>query len=425
MLESHNIFNNKKILIYGLGKSGLSASKFLKRNNKVIEYDDKKNKNYEKIRKIEFDYIILSPGIDINKCKLSNFLKKNYNKIHTDLDIFYNNYRYNYKITITGTNGKSTTAKILYEVIKTQKIDVRLVGNIGNPILLEKNITNKTIFIIEASSYQLAYSKLFKSNISMILNISPDHLDRHKTISGYINAKFKLIKSQSKDDLAILNYDNFYIKRYLKLKKFLVKIIKISKKTNINAISRIKNQYFLTEGNKENLKFVLVVANILKLKKDILFRTLEKFKGLNFRQQIIYNSNRLTIINDSKATSFSSSVSLLNSLSNVYWIVGGLAKKGDKLLLNKRNNKNIKAYIFGKDKIFFINKIKRLMKYESFFDLKDLIKKIFIDIKSDHKIKHKIILFSPAAASFDSFKNFEERGKYFNKIINKYINVKL
>ncbi len=425
MLKSHNIFNNKKILIYGLGKSGLSASKFLKRNNKVIEYDDKKNKNYVKIRKIEFDYIILSPGIDINKCKLSNFLKKNYNKIHTDLDIFYSNYKNNYKITITGTNGKSTTAKILYEVIKAQKIDVRLVGNIGNPILSEKNITNKTIFIIEASSYQLAYSKLFKSNISMILNISPDHLDRHKTISGYLNAKFKLIKSQSKDDLAILNYDNFYIKRYLKLKKFLVKIIKISKKTNINAISRIKNQYFLTEGNKENLKFVLVVANILKLKKDILFRTLEKFKGLNFRQQIIYNSNRLTIINDSKATSFSSSVSLLSSLSNVYWIVGGLAKKGDKLLLNKRNNKNIKAYIFGKDKIFFINKIKRLMKYESFFNLKDLIKKIFIDIKSDHKIKHKIILFSPAAASFDSFKNFEERGKYFNKIINKYINVKL
>ena len=425
MLESHNIFNNKKILIYGLGKSGLSASKFLKRNNKVIEYDDKKNKNYEKIRKIEFDYIILSPGIDINKCKLSNFLKKNYSKIHTDLDIFYSNYKNNYKITITGTNGKSTTAKILYEVIKAQKIDVRLVGNIGNPILLEKNITNKTIFIIEASSYQLAYSKLFKSNISMILNISPDHLDRHKTIRGYINAKFKLIKSQSKDDLAILNYDNFYIKRYLKLKKFLVKIIKISKKTNINTISSIKNQYFLTEGNKENLKFVLVVADILKLKKDILFRTLEKFKGLNFRQQIIYNSNRLTIINDSKATSFSSSVSLLSSLSNVYWIVGGLAKKGDKLLLNKRNNKNIKAYIFGKDKIFFINKIKRLMKYESFFNLKDLIKKIFIDIKSDHKIKHKIILFSPAAASFDSFKNFEERGKYFNKIINKYINAKL
>jgi UDP-N-acetylmuramoylalanine--D-glutamate ligase len=425
MLESHNIFNNKKILIYGLGKSGLSASKFLKINNEVIEYDDKKNKNYEKIRKIEFDYIILSPGIDINKCKLSNFLKKNYSKIHTDLDIFYSNYKYNYKITITGTNGKSTTAKILYEVIKAQKIDVRLVGNIGNPILLEKNITNKTIFIIEASSYQLAYSKFFKSNISMILNISPDHLDRHKTIRGYINAKFKLIKSQSKDDLAILNYDNFYIKRYLKLKKFLVKIIKISKKKNINAISRIKNQYFLTEGNKENLKFVLVVANILKLKKDILFRTLEKFKGLNFRQQIIYNSNKLTIINDSKATSFSSSVSLLSSLSNVYWIVGGLAKKGDKLLLNKKDNKNIKAYIFGKDKIFFINKIKRLMKYESFFNLKDLVKKIFIDIKSDHKIKHKIILFSPAAASFDSFKNFEERGKYFNKIINKYINVKL
>ena len=425
MLNSQNLFYKKKILIYGLGKSGLSAFKFLKKNNEIIKHDDKIKSNNTEITKIKFDYIILSPGIDVNKCRLSNFLKKNYKKIHTDLDIFYSHYKENNKITVTGTNGKSTTAKILYEVLKGQKIDARLVGNIGNPILLEKNITKQTVFVIEASSYQLEYSKLFRSNISLILNISPDHLERHKTINNYVKAKFKIVQNQSNKDLAILNVNNFYIKSHLKLKSFSSKIIKIDKKTNITLGKKINNEYFNTDGNKENLQFVFAVAKILKLKKNSLFKTLNKFKGLKYRQEIVYQSKKLTIINDSKATSFSSSVSLLKSLDNVYWIVGGLAKKGDKLLLAKQNSKNFKAYIFGSDKDFFINKLKKFMKYEYFLNLKNLIKKIFIDIKIDKKSTHKTILFSPSAASFDNFKNFEERGKYFNKLIKKYINAKL
>jgi len=423
MLNSHNIFYKKKILIYGLGKTGLSAFKFLKNDNEIITYDDKIKTDNKKITKTKFDYIILSPGIDINKCSLSKFLKNNFKKIYTDLDIFYNHHKKNNKITITGTNGKSTTAKILYEILKDQKMDVRLVGNIGNPVLLEKKITNKTFFVIETSSYQLEYSKLFKSNISLILNISPDHLERHKTINNYVSAKFRLVKNQSKDDLSIVNIKNFYIKREIKSKNFLPKIIKIEKGVDSNFLKKINNQYFNTDGNKENLKFVLEVAKILKLKKDSLIKTLKKFKGLKYRQEIIFQSKNLTIINDSKSTSFSSSVSLLKSLTNVYWIVGGQAKKGDILSLSKKNCKNFKAYIFGANKNFFINKIKNLMKYESFLDLEISIKKLFLEIKVDKKTTHKTILFSPSAASFDNFKNFEERGKYFNHLIKKYINV--
>ena len=423
MLNSHNIFYKKKILIYGLGKTGLSVFKFLKNDNEIITYDDKIKTDNKKITKTKFDYIILSPGIDINKCSLSKFLKNNFKKIYTDLDIFYNHHKKNNKITITGTNGKSTTAKILYEILKDQKMDVRLVGNIGNPVLLEKKITNKTFFVIETSSYQLEYSKLFKSNISLILNISPDHLERHKTINNYVSAKFRLVKNQSKDDLSIVNIKNFYIKREIKSKNFLPKIIKIEKGVDSNFLKKINNQYFNTDGNKENLKFVLEVAKILKLKKDSLIKTLKKFKGLKYRQEIIFQSKNLTIINDSKSTSFSSSVSLLKSLTNVYWIVGGQAKKGDILSLSKKNCKNFKAYIFGANKNFFINKIKNLMKYESFLDLEILIKKLFLEIKVDKKTTHKTILFSPSAASFDNFKNFEERGKYFNHLIKKYINV--
>jgi len=241
-------------------------------------------------------------------------------------------------------------------------------------------------------------------------------------MNNYVSAKFKLVKNQSKKDFAILNTKNFYIKRELESKNFLPKIIKIEKDLSSIFLKKINNPYFNTDGNKENLKFILEVAKLLKIKKNFLVKTLKKFKGLKYRQEIIFNSKKLTIINDSKATTFSSSVSLLKSLNNVYWIVGGQAKKGDKLLLSKKNCKNIKAYVFGSDKNFFIGKLKKLMKYEFFLDLKSLVKKLFLDINVNKGKSHKTILFSPSAASFDNFKNFEKRGEYFNLLIKKYIN---
>ena len=430
MLNLEKNFLKKRILIYGLGKSGLSTYSYLKKNNIISLYDDriitKKNikdthTTYKEIIKKEFDCIIISPGIDINNCKLSRFLKKNHKKIYTDLDIFYSRYAFNQKITITGTNGKSTTAKLLYDILKDQKKDVRLVGNIGNPVLLEKKIKKDTLFVIEASSYQLEYSKLFKTNISLILNISPDHLERHKTINKYVSAKFKLIKNQSKNDIAILNTKNFYIKRKIKQKKFAPSILKIEKYISDRFIKKIDNHYFDTDGNKENLTFVLKVSKILKLKNNLLLKSLKNFKGLSFRQEIIHNSKFLKIINDSKATSFSSSEKLLKSLKNIYWIIGGLPKKGDKFLLKKNDCKKIKLYIFGKNQKFFINELKNKMAFKSFLNLKSLIAKIFLDIKNENNFIKKTILFSPASASFDSFKNFEERGKYFNKLVKNYI----
>jgi UDP-N-acetylmuramoylalanine--D-glutamate ligase len=434
MLKNKNIFLKKKILIYGLGKSGLSTHQCLKKNNNLYLFDDKKkfikNKEIKKklithknIKNKIFDHIVISPGIDINKCILSKYLKKNSNKINTDLDIFYSLYSVNRNITITGTNGKSTTAKILFDILKCQKFDVRLVGNIGNPILLEKNITKKTIFVIEASSYQLEYSKLFKANFAAILNITPDHLERHGIIKNYINAKFKLIKNQTNKDFSFLNTKDLRIKKKLKNLKIFSKIIKINKDVNINFLKKINNSYFMTTGNKENLSFIIEITKKLKIKKKNLIKTLKNFKGLKYRQQIIHRSKNLTIINDSKATSYSSSINILKSLSNVYWIVGGLAKKGDKFLLSKNECKTFKVYIFGKDKKHFVRQLKNIINYQLFENLKLLVKKILIDIKNEKKQKHRIILFSPAAASFDSFKNFEDRGKYFNNLIKKITDV--
>ena len=428
-----NIFLNKKILIYGLGKSGRSSFNFLKNKSAIYLYDDSPSKiknlnikkniiSYKKILNLKFDQIILSPGIDINKCKLSRYLKKNYDKIYSDLDIFYSFFK-NSCITITGTNGKSTTCQLLYNVLLDQKLNVRLVGNIGNPILSVKNVKKKTIFIIEASSYQLEYSKIFKSKFAAILNLSPDHIERHKTLRNYVKSKFKLLKNQPKGSFAFIKKNDLLIKKELKSNKFESKIIKVNTEIPHKLLKNIDNKYFLTETNKENLSFILEISKKLNLKKNLLIQTIQKFNGLKYRQQIIFKLKYLTIINDSKSTSFSSSIGLLKANQNIYWLVGGVHKKNDKLNLPKIYFKNIKAFVYGKNKKFFNDNLKGKIKYENFSNL-DLAFKRVLMIINKQKFFHKTILFSPSAASFDKFKNFEERGDYFNKLVKRYISGK-
>ena len=419
-----NIFLKKKILIYGLGKSGISSFRFLRNKADIYLFDDLKNTHPKqisklKLLKIKFDIIIISPGINIFNCKLSKFLKLNKKKIYTDLDVFFTFFK-NKCITITGTNGKSTTAKILYEVLKDQKKDVRLIGNIGNPPLNEKKISKNTIFVIEASSYQLDYSQLFSSKYSIILNIKPDHLERHKTLQNYVDAKFKLLDSQSKSCLAFVKRDDVLISRKLKTKKFNSKIVKVNTKKNYNDFLEIKNKYFLTESNRENLSFIIELAKKLKLKNYLLQKTIKNFKGLKYRQQIIIQKKYLTIINDSKSTSFSSSVGILKKDSNILWLLGGIYKKGDKLELKKKDLSNVTAFIYGENKNFFNKQLRSKVKFKNYKNLQDAVKNVFSIIKKKSSVKYTI-LFSPCAASFDRFKNFEERGLYFNRLVKRFM----
>ena len=433
MIKNKNIFLGKKILIYGLGKSGVSSYKFLKNKADLYLFDDNEKKNIKlksnlrldtlkEISIINFDIIIISPGINISKCKLSKTLKKNSSKIYTDLDIFYSFYK-NKSITVTGTNGKSTTAQILYEVLEDQKYDVRLIGNIGNPALSEKKITKHTIFVIEASSYQLEYSQIFSSKYAAILNIAPDHIERHKNLKNYITAKFKLLVSQPNNATAFINKNDPLITKKIDNSNLKQKIIKIDSKKSNKIYNQIKNEYFLSSGNKENLSFVLKILKIFKLNNKILLKTLNKFKGLKYRQQIIFKNKNLTIINDSKSTSFASSENLLKNLNYVYWILGGIPKKSDQFKLSKKHCKNFKAYIFSKHHKEFKKNLKNKIIVKNLKDLKDILNEIFLDIKKK-KLEKNIILFSPAGASFDNFKNFEDRGLYFNKLIKKFINAK-
>ena len=428
MLELANQFNNQNILIYGFGKSGRACFKYLRKNNKIEIYDDKKSSipknlkkksiNKTKLTSVNFDRIVVSPGIDINKCTLKKYLSKNKSKIISELDIFYLNNIKNKKITITGTNGKSTTSKLLHDVLKKHGKDVRLVGNIGNPLLSEKNIKPQTIFVIEASSYQIEYSKYFKTDFAIILNISPNHLERHRTFKNYIKSKSRLIKSQKKNSFAFIEKNNNFLKEELKKNKINSKIIKVNLKISNKIKKKIKNPYFENKNNLNNLKFVLEISKKLKLKNQKVFKVVNSFKQLNFRQQILYKNKKLLIINDSKSTSFSSSINLLESYKNIYWLVGGRFKKGDNFVLNKKYYKNINAYIFGKRKIFFVKNLINKIKYKTFDNIKRALVEIIIDAKKNN-LSPVNIIFSPSAASFDQFSNFEERGKNFNYLVRK------
>ena len=312
---------------------------------------------------------------------------------------------------------------MLSEIINKNKRDSRLVGNIGKSILREKKISKKTIFVVEASSYQIEYSKIFKPNYAILLNISPDHLERHKTFKNYLNAKLKLFYSQKKNDFSFFNRKKILTLKGFKRVKIKSKIINVKDNLNYKDKQYIKNNYFNNRNNQQNLSFIFSICKKLKINKNYIFKVVNNFKGLKFRQEVIYNSKKLKIINDSKSTSFSSSINLLESLNNIFWILGGLPKKGDKLNLIK--NKNIKkAYVYGNKKNFFIKNFKKKIIYQKFKDLKSAVEKTIFDIEMKNYNDKVNIIFSPCSASFDNFRNFEERGEFFNYLIrNKKIRI--
>ena len=426
-------YQNKRIAIYGMGLTGCSAARTLKKlGAQVFCWDDnikvrKKIENFNFtfnkfwLDKNLFDNIVISPGIDINKCKIKNYLRKNLNKIITDLDLFFDLNKDALIVSITGTNGKSTTCKIIEKILKIAKYNVKTVGNIGNPILSANKTKKKYVFILEVSSYQLQYSKLFRSKHAAILNISPDHLERHKNIKNYIKIKSRIFFAQNNSDYSYINLANKYSKSIVnifKTKKLKSKLISINKSSYDLLIQKIDNKYFKSKGNIENMIFAYKITKNLKINDKIIIKGLNKFKGLPHRQEIVFSGKKLLCINDSKATSFDACLQSLSNYSQIYWIVGGLPKHQDHFYLKNVKKKIVKAYIIGKDISFFKKQIGKSIPFTVSNTMRHAVKNIYKDLKSNQNLK-KTILLSPAAASFDQFRNFENRGNYFKNLTIK------
>ena len=408
-------------LVYGLGVSGKSVVKFFKRN-KIREFkvwDDNQKKIFKKYRTNnlqrtlnEVDFVVLAPGVSLFANKT---LSKFKSKIITDIDLFY---LINVKcktVVVTGTNGKSTTCKLLEHLLKKNRKKSLLGGNIGKPILDLKNTKNSFV-IIEASSFQLSHSKFVRPDFALLLNITNDHLDWHKNMKNYLNSKLKIFSLQSKNHFAIIN--NKFKKIFIN-KKFSGKLVKLEDNNYKKIKQKIMNSYLKSNLNDENMSFVYTFAKLVKIKEKSFIDSMKSFKGLPHRFEIFLKKKKTTFINDSKATSFVASQSALASLRNIYWILGGLPKKNDKMNLSQFKRNIIKCYIIGKNINFFKKQIKGKLNFKITKNLKNSLLQIFKDIKLSKNVENFILL-SPAAASFDQFKNFETRGLKFKSLCKIY-----
>ena len=411
----------RSFLVYGLGLSGLSVIRFFKKNKfKNFKIWDDKQKNLLKIHRTknldlilnQVDYIVLSPGISTFKNKKLRKYKK---KIITDIDLFFlSNYK-SKSIVVTGTNGKSTTCKLIAHLLKKHKSKFSLGGNIGTPILDTKNSKNNYV-IIEASSYQLSHSQFIAPDFAFFLNLTNDHLEWHGSMKNYLNSKLKIFNHQTSKQFAIINKN--FKKIFLK-KNYLSKFILPEKKEYNKIKYKINNDYLTSNINDENMSFIYSFSKLLKIRQESFIDAMETFKGLPHRFEIFFKKKGVTFINDSKATSFVATQSALSSLKNIYWILGGLPKKGDKFNLSKYKNNIIKCYLTGKNINFFKKQIKGKLVFSITKNLKNSIIQISKDIKLQKDVK-KSVLLSPAAASFDQFINFEKRGEEFKKLCRKY-----
>ena len=411
----------RSFLVYGLGSTGISVIKFFNKNkiknfkiwddNKKIKYKNFKAKNLAQTLN-QVDFIVLSPGISLIKNKKLNKFKK---KIITDIDLFYLTKKNLKTIVVTGTNGKSTTCKLLTHLLQKNKLKSSLVGNIGTPILNEKYNKNNYV-VIEASSFQLSHSKFIYPDYAFFLNFSNDHLNWHGSKGAYLASKLKIFQLQKKKNIAIINKK---LKKNFIKKKFLSKLV-IPKNKDYEKIKlKINNKYLTSNINDENVSFVYTFAKLLKISEKSFISAMNAFRGLPHRFEFFLKKRNITFINDSKATSFAASQLALSGIENIYWILGGLPKKGDKIKLGKLKKNIIKCYLIGKNINFFKNQIKNIINFSVTRNLKNSIIQIFNDIKLQKK-NEKVILLSPAAASFDQFKNFEKRGEKFKILCRKY-----
>ncbi len=424
---SHTL-NFKKIsfLIYGLGSSGNSVIRYFKKRkiDNFFVWDDNVNlkkkfssKSVSDLKKVlkKVDYIVLSPGVSLKKTKHKKDLVKFKKKIITDIDLLYLSNPKFKSIAVTGSNGKSTTCKIITHLLKKNNFKVKLGGNIGTPVLNLK-IKKDDFLVLETSSFQLSHSRFIHPTYAILLNITNDHLDWHGSFQDYIKSKFKIFHLQEQNNFALIN--NKFKSTFIK-KRYFSKLVPMKYQEYKKIKSKIKNDYLKSNINDENMNFVYVLAKLLKIKKKSFIKSMNSFSGLSHRYEVFLKKKGVTFVNDSKATNFQATKFALANTKNIYWIVGGQPKDKDKIELNNVKDNIVKSYIIGKNINFFKKQLKNKIKFSITKNLKKAITNALKDIKLLKK-RNNTILLSPSAASFDQFKNFESRGEQFKKLCRLY-----
>jgi len=408
---------NNKIAILGYGLEGQDAEKYFKNlGDEVTVLDKKFDENYLKNLN-DFNIIVRSPGV---YRYLPEIVKAEENgvKITSSLKIFFDNCPGNI-IGVTGTKGKGTTSTLIYEILKNAGKDVYLVGNIGKPYLeLLSKLTKNSFVIMELSSFQLI--DLTKSpHIAVVLNITLDHMDWHKSKEEYVEAKKNILSYQSPDDFAILNEEYETPKSFVEAAKgktvFFSKT-KLEQKYKENLLLR-------GEHNLENIAAAVAAAKIVGINEGTILETVRSFKGLEHRLELVDTIESIAFYNDSFATGPQPTIAAMNSFTDPETLILGGSDKGldyQELMREIEKKENIKNLILIGD---VGNKITDILKGYAFqgsvinmghSSMEEIVKKAF-----EITPRGGIVILSPAAASFDMFKDYKDRGNQFKKSVFK------
>ena len=433
---------NKKIFVLGMARSGYEVSKLLSENNEII-VTDSKEQDIDKINELEslgikfiktdtpedlldesFDILIKNPAVFPNhKCVLKanalnipviNEMEVAYHYIDKDVKI----------IGVTGSNGKTTTVSLIYEVLKKAGKSVVLGGNIGIPLSkLVTSLKDNDILLLEISDHQLIDFKDFKTDISILTNLCPTHLDYHGNYENYKNVKKKIFNHHNSNNIAILNCNNLdsieltneinSTKLYFNNKDNYYKddVIYIDNKEVINTND------ILLKGihNYENILSVLVLLKTLDIDYKYLIEVLKEFKGVEHRIEFVKEVNKVKFYNDSKSTNPTSTITALKSFDkNIHLLLGGMDRNQDFDEIKEYKDKINCIYAFGEVRNRIIDFCSdNNIKYIEYNTISEIMKDII-----NYLNENDIVLLSPGSASWDQYKKFEDRGDEFKQLVN-------
>lgn len=439
------MYDNKKMFILGMARSGYEVAKVLAKHNCEIVITDMKEQDEEKVKELKelgvnliitdkpvdlldasFNYVVKNPGIKLDHpvCLKANDLNI---PVINELEVAYHYLPKNVKIVgITGSNGKTTTTTLTYNILKSAGLPVHLGGNIGYPMCsLLDSVKENDILVLEVSGHQMHDFKDFKIDIGVMTNLTPTHLDHFKTYENYIKNKVRIFKYHNNDNIAILNGNNLDVinnTKDIKSKKIYFSAYKecdaciknnaIYYKEEIIKLDEIKLK---GNHNYENIMCAVIVAKQFNVSNEVIKKVLTVFSGVEHRLEYVRTLNTREFYNDSKATNVVSTNIALDSFNKpIYLLLGGLDRghSFDELLPHMKNVKAVVCYGETKDRILeFCNK-NNIECYKK-DNLEESIKKAY-----ELSVENSVILLSPACASWDQYAKFEDRGCEFKKVVN-------
>lgn len=444
-------FNGLEVLVVGMARSGIGAVKLLHDLGAVVTINDSQNENEikEKIAVIEglysqkilgskpknmdkYDLVVLSPGVPVDLDFLEDARFRGV-KIIGELELGYLASKGDF-IAITGTNGKTTTTTLVGEIFKNAKIDTEIVGNIGYPVV-EKALesSDETVFVTEVSSFQLETIENFTPRVSAILNITPDHLNRHKTMKNYIESKGRVFENNDVNSFLVINSscNNLYdldsyngkvlqfsssdkveYGAYLEDGKIIVEIEEKMTLCNVDEL-KIKGIH-----NFENVMAATLISLAYGLEIDDIRGTILAFTGVEHRIEYVGEINERYFYNDSKGTNPDATMIAIKAMDKKTVLILGGKDKGSEFteLIKSFGGKIFAVVALGDTK----NKIKEACLKEG-FDTIYIVENMNEAVRKSYEIscENMNILLSPACASWDMYENFEVRGKDFKDCVNK------